>query len=378
MKKNTTIVQINKNNYLAAADFLEDISNGVYSKKFWLDSFIHWWDKNPAMDSSINRGWMLYDDEKQVKGFIGNIPAKYFIKGKEVIVCSATSWYTADDARDSSLLLLNHFMRQYNPLLDTTPSERVVKILCRLGFCSLKQNWLEKHFFYPANITFFWDFYVNRLFSHKKIIFLLKILGIYLIPFMKIIQTIKEIILFWKKNKYSFKEIHKFDNSYKTLWDKFKLKHEILALRDDVTLNWFFFEGNNLNSSRRVIEIRDNETLIGYCAVKLGINILKGKEYFYYEVVDIVLIEQNPDIYLTIVKALLWLSRNSENNIIFIKINPLNNEMEKCFTKFGFLKKKRQSFFLYKNILTGSPGENDLHQHDFYATPLDGDRCYFP
>ena len=153
-----------------------------------------------------------------------------------------------------------------------------------------------------------------------------------------------------------------------------------MAVRDEVALNWFFFGSKDLLSSRRVIEIRNDKTLIGYAAVKIVNHSQTGKEYNYFEVVDMVINSEDYCAYVAALKGLLKIAQNSEDKIMLIKINPFD-KIENCLRKYGFFIRPGTARFLYK-ISDKNTGGIDINEDDiqnsFYATPLDGDRCFFP
>lgn len=378
MANYTKVRPVIKEDYKALARFLAKETDGVFQECFWLDRFQYWWDSNPVMSEDICRGWILYGGDREVGGFFGNIPIKYIINGEEKIVCSPTSWYVAEDFKKRSLELLSPFLKQNRPLLDTTPSEKVANMLVRLGFRNLEQEWLIKEAIYPVRVIGFWNFFINRAVTRKSMLFLLKIAGLFVLPSIKIFQKIHELQLPAVDRKYTIKEIQKFDNSYSSLWDKLKTKYSIMAVRNEAALNWFFFGSRDLLSSRRVIEIKVGETLIGYIAVKLVVSKLKGKSYHYFEVVDMAIIEGEESAYFALLKGLLWLVKKSEKKALFIRIRPFDKTIEDCLRRFGFFWHKGKWGFLFRDFGENNPEIGERLQHSFYATPLDGDRCYFP
>ncbi len=226
--------------YEPAATFLERATRGIFKKDLWLDRFEYWWDKNPAMNKDIVRGWVIRDKDGEIGGFLGNIPVKYYINSQEKIVCSVTSWYVDEKLKDRSLDLLIPYLNQKGPaiLLDTTPIEKVERLLCKVGFNSLKSEWLKEDGLYPVNILHFWNFFVERIVSNKIIVFLFKLAGLLVIPAIKFYQMIR---LTRADRRYTFREIRKFSETYTSLWLKLKEKYRFLALRDETALNWFFF-----------------------------------------------------------------------------------------------------------------------------------------
>lgn len=381
MGNSEKIRPIIKEDYKSVVRFLAKSTNGLFSEDFWLGRFEYWWDNNPAMDKDICRGWGLFDGRGDVYGFIGNIPIKYYIKGQVKTVCSATSWYVEDGYKQRSLEIFMPFFRQNAPLLlDTTPTEKVANILLRLGFRNLEHAWLKKDAIYPITLNEFWDFFVRRSSSNIILSFILKTAGIFLISLIKVYQEIKKLKLH-ATDQYNFREIKKFDDSYSSLWNEVKEKYDIVAVRDQIALNWFFFGSKDLLSSRRVIEIRNDKTLIGYAAVKIVNHSQTGKGYNYFEVVDMVINSDDYCAYVAVLRGLLKIAQNSEEKITLVKINPFDKKIEGCLKKYGFFMRPGTAKFLYK-VSGKNTGRMDINedsiQTGFYATPLDGDRCFFP
>jgi len=373
-------IPLNADNYESVAIFLEKATDGIFKKEFWLDRFGYWWDRNSAMLPDISRGWILSGEDDEVGGFLGNIPVRYYIKGQEKIVCCVTSWYVGEKYTKKSLNLLIPFLKQTVPvlLLDTTPTVKVANMLSHLGFNSIDKEWLKKDVFYPVDIAEFWDFIAMRYGSKKGIAALIKLAGLLAIPAVKFYRKVCKLSLPAIGKEYIFSEIRAFDKSYSLLWNKLKEKHDMLAVRNETTLNWFFFGSADLMSSRKVIELRCDDALIGYVAVKEIKHSLCGKAYYFFEVVDMVILTENESGYNIAVKGLLWLAEKNKNKVMLIKFNAFDERIKRALLDFGFFWKTGDSRFLYKYTEGHGLDAADYPSGYFYATPLDGDRCFFP
>lgn len=373
-KARTTIVTIK--DYETLAVFLEDMTGGVFPKSLWLDRFDLWWEKNPAMNEGLCRGWILNGNNGEIAGFLGNIPVRYFINGREEIACCITSWYVRENYRNRSLELFIPFLKQPGRrlLLSTTPSDPVFDISVRVGFHNFEKEWLKKDYFYTVNIFDFIKYATDRLFARRVALVTVKSLGMLLAPFLKMFQWISRSLLTGGRKEYSFSEIFSFSEQYSLLWEEIKKRYDILAVRDAEALNWFFFGSKGLLSSRHVLEISRNGVLKGYVAAKMEEIILKGKVYHFLEVVDIILAEESAALPV-VLEGLLWLAQN--NRVTAIRINPFVAGAEKDILKFGFLMWKGKARVQYK-YSDGNSIAKENFKNGFYATPLDGDRCFFP
>lgn len=361
--------------YESAATFLEKATRGVYKKELWLDRFECWWDNNPVMNNDINRGWVLRDVNEEIGGFMGNVPIKYYIRGEEQIACIATSWYVSNEHNKRGLDLLLPFLKQKRRiLLDTTASERAAEILLKLGFTSLEKEWLKEEFFYPVDIAEFLDFFVRKTFTNSVVFRSLKWVSIFIAPVLKTFLMLLRINVFLRLGEYSFREITRFDETYTSLWEKFKLKYDMLAVRDSSALNWFFFGSNGLSSTRKVLEIRRCNEVIGYVAVKEASSFEGGRDYSYFEIIDVVMCPEEESAYITVIDGLLWLARQSKKKIMFIRATFFSESMKQGLRRYGFFKRAGISRFVYKQ-----QGDScSIKPSAFYATTLDGDRCFFP
>lgn len=375
MSSKSIISSLTTADYERAAVFLESRTH-VYTSEFWLDRFKYWWDNNPAMNENIERGWIILGEGGQIVGFLGNIPVKYYINGKDEIVCCLTSWYVKETYRHKSLGLLAPFLKQREPilLLATTPSDKVSIMLLRLGFHDLESKWLTRDALYPVDLSESLDLFARRIALNKNIFFLFKCAGTFVLPVLKIFQIISKSRMSIADKNYTFREIDTFDSSYALLWDEFKKKYDMLAVRNVETLNWFFFGSKLLASGRKVIEIRCDNNLAGYAAVKEAAYSVLEKTYYYLEVVDMVVLDGKPAGYHTALKGLHWLAMKSGKKITFIKVNSFDDSVDNNLYKYGFFKQKGKSRFLYKTI----GGINPTAISNFYATAIDGDRCFFP
>ncbi len=371
-RKKSTIRLLEERDFPDLAIYLERKTGARLNKKSWLELFTYWWQTNPAINNDIPSGWILFTDTDEIGGFLGNIPVQYLIHGKVTTVCCGTTWFVDDDFRHKSLDFLSRFLKQDRPLLNTTPIDKVYDIFTRLGFKELSANWLQKEGIYPVNAATFWDFLLNKKSSNKV---LCSVLG-KMSPFFSILihafLKLKKIGCNSKSTQFSAQEINSFNDSYDSLADDFNDTHSFLAQRTSQTLNWFFFGTNKIKSKRRVVEIRQNDSLVGYAGVKLVDNQENDKTFYYYEVVDLLLTSSEEGAFFTLFEGLLMLGKTSRHEIAFIKLSPFLQGIEPHMTRFGFQWQEGNSKYLHRGAT------KERTNKPFYATPLDGDRCFFP
>src|SRR6266700_6653444 len=82
---------------------------GLTSKSY--DDWSRVWLDNPVyreLQPGWPMGWVLEDEDKQIVGSMGNIPFKYELDGKKILVASGSNWVADVAYRSASLQLLNN------------------------------------------------------------------------------------------------------------------------------------------------------------------------------------------------------------------------------------------------------------------------------
>lgn len=86
---------------------------GLEVKSF--EQWKHLWSNNPAYkghESELPIGWVLEGGNKQITGYLGNIPLFYEILGRRLLACVAHSWVVDEQYRSYALLLLDEYFSQ--------------------------------------------------------------------------------------------------------------------------------------------------------------------------------------------------------------------------------------------------------------------------
>ena len=89
-----------------------------------------WWDLNPSFSSAPSRGWLLRE-QGRIVGFLGTIPIKMQLAGKESLSFGGTTWRVAPEFRGTSMLLKRRQMEDQKDHLhaSTTPRREVAKMM---------------------------------------------------------------------------------------------------------------------------------------------------------------------------------------------------------------------------------------------------------
>ncbi len=368
MSKDILLRVIEPQDFKAVALFLEKMMQGEFSSAILQDRFRLWWETNPVFTPGMIRGWLLCDSSGTIGGFVGNIATNYLIDGQVKVVYSATSWYVTKDFRRASLQLIRAFRKQNAPLLDTTPIGNVVTILSKLGFKKLSQPWIERDGIYPLNYQLFGCIVADKL-ARKMPAIVARILGFSSGIFVKLQQGL--VLPKAANGGFAVEEISEFSLDCTTLWNKLSKLYKICAVRDCAAMNWFFFGTDALRSRRIVLALKEDGTLIGYIAFKIHKQKSRGNDYVYLEVVDIWMSSLTFEQYKDLFRMVFLFLQEQHKEIVYLAINAFNAAMFKALSQAGVFWIKGRSRFLYDKFPV-------IDGDSFFATPLDGDRCYFP
>jgi hypothetical protein len=89
------------------------VANGLEAKTY--EEWKHLWISNPAyteFQATLPIGWVLEVEDKQLVGYLGNIPLLYELKGQRVLASVAHSWAVDESYRGYSLSLLERYFSQ--------------------------------------------------------------------------------------------------------------------------------------------------------------------------------------------------------------------------------------------------------------------------
>ena len=106
----------------------------------WLRRMQAWWDLNPAFDEECTRGWLLRE-EAAIVGFLGAIPWKFRLDGRETTVFAGTTWRVLPEYRGMSIALKRRQMDEHVDVLhlSTTPRTEVERLLKLLGYEPMRE-----------------------------------------------------------------------------------------------------------------------------------------------------------------------------------------------------------------------------------------------
>jgi len=224
-------------------------------KETWLRRFDIWWTSNPAFTPQIPKGWILEDDTTIV-GFIGNIPVKFLIHGKESIAVAAVDWIVEPSFRIYSFDLFMEYINQKSVslFLFNTQNKQIAKILKKYQF---------KKYVLPLNQTEYF-YMINR----KRVNLILKEFVIArkhypLTDFSKILKILSRLIRAYVSQKpivrsdklprgeYTTSLCNSCDETFSEIWDSDLATCDVTLSHDIKTLNWLYF--SSIAPRKRVV-----------------------------------------------------------------------------------------------------------------------------
>jgi hypothetical protein len=128
------LLAVGPDDYDGLATFLAGFEESE-TPKMWLKKFKLWWDNNPAFTPETQRGWLLRTNDGIV-GFIGNVPTRFQLHGRQVVICNATTWRVLPEFRNQSLTLLFKLINaaKGSILFVTTANDNTSQILNAFRF----------------------------------------------------------------------------------------------------------------------------------------------------------------------------------------------------------------------------------------------------
>ena len=327
--------------------------------------WVNFWKQNPLIKEAENEypiGWVLVENNNIV-GYLGNIVKEFLYQKKIIILACSHGWVVENKYKLESLSLIDVFFSQKNidVFITTTPNKTAEKIFLRYGAKKIPLKKYNENLFQILNI----DKFVDSLIIYKKIPSN-KILKYFTVNFLKIIFYNK--LNYWKdfipKSKLTVHE--NCDISFDVFWSKYKsLNMKFVQHKSSSWLNWYI---NYLKDSF-LLTISENNQIKGYALCCTRNNNHYGLKRV--SIIDIVTIENNREIYLSLVHGCIKESQKRGYHII--DMIGTNNTKKKMFSNFKTFK-RNISNFLYYYYSNDPELMKTLHDDKVWdPTLLDGD-----
>jgi hypothetical protein len=204
----------------------------------WWD---HLWSNNPAYDRDWPPGWVIEAAEGRIVGFLGNIPLKYFLRGRQLRVAASSTWVVDKDFRSHSLYLVSKFIGQRGPdlLLNTTANANASQVFSAMRINKVPLPHYDIALFW---VTSPWGF--ARSVLRKKLMDIRKkLIGVSSVTrrSMPLASPLTPRNLSGAlPADCGVREYRTFDGSFDRLWATIQEGPFLVRARDSVTLNWHF------------------------------------------------------------------------------------------------------------------------------------------
>jgi hypothetical protein len=224
----------------------------------------HLWVDNPIYQliHSWPIGWVLENENKEVVGYIGNIPLSYEFKGQQLLATASHGLVVDSLYRAYSLPLLSHFFNQMHVdlFLNTTVNAHASRVHELFRVRRVPVGAWDKSWFWITNYKGF----LASLLVQKNLALLQPL--IYPLAIGSQLQDmISRSIIKARKDEIEIRARNEFDERFEQFWNKLKcsLHHQLLATRSREVLEWHF--KNDLKKNRAwVVTVEDGSEIIGY------------------------------------------------------------------------------------------------------------------
>jgi GNAT superfamily N-acetyltransferase len=257
-------VEVQASDLAGLSELLASVFGG--QARNWLESFAHWWDRNPARHAGIPRGWIVHSANGAPVAFTANIPFRYVIAGQTALCCVTGSTAVHPDWRGRGLAraVATKFIEQPDAALtvgvDSTPA--AFAMWQSLGMQALNEPWL--------NTT-------SRIVADGFALAAAPSQAMGLPPIVG--RAVGHCLTLWLAaaaaaggRRSRSLAVARIDNLTRADGDALsacRASHaSTYAWRDFETLNWLYFGSDYLKRSRVVLIARSGTAPVGYLAMK--------------------------------------------------------------------------------------------------------------
>jgi hypothetical protein len=324
------------------------------TKELWLQLFEYWWDKNPAYNHSIPKGWLLEKDAGII-GFIGNIPVKFLVRGEITVGVASNSWYAAPSARGAySLALFHKFINQKGVALFLFKSNDNT-------FSDFLSRYHFREFILPINQRE----YIYIIDKDKIRFNIFKFIFDDKIPRLDDFQILSRrtgaliASYFYQKpllatpspgNSYTSSVCISCDLALSELFRSKLNRSKIILSPDKETLEWLLFTPGRVYK-RIVIQCkREQDNSLAGCMV---FDVVKDKKWGTLQLMDLCIRDENPEVLTSMIS--LAIETGKQNNAAFLSVWSDNEEIDAYFNKVFFLRRSKINYRYAKfSELSGS------------------------
>lgn len=363
--KKFEIKEVENENLSAVAKFLIKKKHGEYTENEWLKKFELFWALNPWFDRKKHcRGWAVFNNNQEIHGFIGSIPVVYLREGKFEEAFWGTTWVVSEEARGQSLNLYNKFIEQNGSLFSTSTEPKIKEAITYLfGYDELKSSWLNFKYTLPLSLVpsfRFVSYYYKNSWVKRNLFKLGNIF--YKLSALMYVASRKLV-----KSEIKINKCIAVPDDIELFNKKFVSKYNYVFPRNRENIDWLYFTGEQ-SSLRLLLEVRDGSELIGLVSFKCILS--EGGARL--ELLDFALLYITRDIIRAVITQTQKISYKWRSDLAYVTFFSFDEVMDRELAKSGFYKMKSEDSFFIRT----SPLHTKIP--DFYTSPIDGDRPFFP
>lgn len=344
-----TIRELRDSDYEALAAFNAAFPGDNLGAARWLDRFRHWWDNNPAYDSSWKRGFLMESDGTIV-GWVGSFPSLFKAGDAVVKAFNGTTWRVLPEYRQWSIDLwgYNRGVSKHYLSFNTTPTEDVAKLILRLRY--FRFPWGRDAYSYTiVNAGKFCCFFSPRI-PYLGRIWLSKILwGV-------------SRILTKESNVYRVAIMEDDLSGVDNLWERTRSQYVFTNVRDGQSVEWY-------RQGKLMHGVYNNGILIAYALYLRNIHCGTGQSLltmvdFWYDR------NEHLNSILSSLVRFDYKKSRKENTLVSIRYPHFSKEISKAFSSiFPLYRNNRYSGFLRNPDKSGYR----IDDSNAYFTLLQGD-----
>jgi len=333
------------------------------TKEFWLPLFEMWWTLNPAYTDDFPKGWLI-EKNGLIIGFLGNIPAKFLVRGETKIAAASNSWYVDPSVRGIfSLRLFNEFMKQKNVTLYLfkAEDESLREIMHKYKFEDHILPLSHKEYVYiidKKKVKSIFKSYILNYQMPKLSQFLeyFKRLGFLLFAYLYQKPVIRRVGL--HEETYVSSLCTSCDDTFSKLWEPYLNTCDVTLSRDPKTLNWMYFSSARLYK-RVMIQCHRtlDKTLAGYMAFDL-ISI-KSSEGGSMHLVDMCIENNDPQVMASLTSFAIKLGKQINAALLIVWANSPEAE-----TYFRSIITNRSTVQHYRYVRFSDTNKMDRDNYD--------------
>ena len=210
---------------------------GLLPKSY--EEWTHLWTDNPARPAEWTIGWVVENANKEIVGYVGNVPSSFEFQGRKLTAASGRGLVVDEQYRSYSFPLFSRFFNQSNVdlIVNTTVNLNAVK-LHELFHCErVPVGAWDRSVFWITDYRGF----AAKLAATKNLP-LPNLLGYPIQAALAVKDRLRRRPLKPARSGFEAEAATQFDHRFDDFWEELERRHpdSILALRSRATLDWHF------------------------------------------------------------------------------------------------------------------------------------------